>query len=244
MPNTRALHRRPNPSHVAIIMDGNGRWAVRRGLPRLSGHKRGVEALRDVVKACPDLGVSHLTLYAFSTENWKRSASEVEGLMRLFRWYLRKESSKLAETDVRVRFIGKRDRLSADLLGMMAQLEDLTAHNTKFHLTVAIDYGGRNEIIRAATRIAEEIAAGRIDPATLDEPGFGGYLDTGDLPDVDLVIRTSGEVRISNFLLWQAAYAEYDFPDVCWPDFTPELFAECIEAYSRRERRYGAVTTA
>lgn len=243
MPNTRALHRRPTPGHVAIIMDGNGRWAVRRGLPRLAGHRRGAEALRSVVEACPDLGVTHLTLYAFSTENWKRSAAEVEGLMRLFRWYFRKEGTKLAESEVRVRFIGKRDRLSTDILGMMESLEAWTAHNTRFHLTVALDYGGRNEIIRGALKLAERMAAGEIDAEAVDEAAFGRFLDTDGLPDVDLVIRTSGEIRISNFLLWQAAYAEYTFPDVCFPDFTPEIFAECIEAYSRRDRRYGAVTS-
>ncbi len=241
MPNTRALHRRPTPGHVAIIMDGNGRWATRRGLPRLAGHKRGVECVREVIKACPDLGVTHLTLYAFSTENWKRSASEVQGLMRLFRWYLRKESSKLADSDVCVRFAGKRDRVGEDLRIMMTQLEELTADNTGLFLTVAIDYGGRDEIIRGATELAKEIAAGRVDPESLSEDGFGQFLDTGPLPDVDLVLRTSGEVRISNFLLWKAAYAEYDFLDICWPDFTPEVFAECIDAYSRRERRFGAV---
>ena len=161
--------------------------------------------------------------------------------MRLFRWYLRKESSKLAESEVRVRFIGRRNRLSADLLVMMEQLEDLTAHNHKFHLTVAIDYGGRDEIMRGAQRLAARLAAGDILPDALTEEAFGGFLDTAGIPDVDLVLRTSGEVRVSNFLPWQAAYAEYDFLDICWPDFTPEILSDCIDAYSRRERRFGAV---
>ncbi|MHA3978629.1 polyprenyl diphosphate synthase [Halovulum sp. GXIMD14794] len=241
MPNTRALHRRPHPKHVAIIMDGNGRWALRRGMPRLAGHARGVERVRDILKACPDLGITHVTLYAFSTENWRRSSEEVSGLMRLFRRYIRKESVKLIEAGVRVRFIGNRHRLDDDLQRLMAWLENETAHFTELHATVAIDYGGRDEIARAARRAAEAVARGELDPAALDEAALERFMDTAGLPDPDLVLRTSGEVRVSNFLLWQAAYAEYEFLDVCWPDFTPEMLAGCVERYGRRDRRYGAV---
>lgn len=237
MANTRALHRRAEARHVAIIMDGNGRWALRRGLPRLAGHARGVERVRDLLNACPDLSVTHLTLYAFSTENWKRSVDEVSGLMRLFQRYIRKESAKLAKAGVRVRFIGNRHRLDGKLREMMMWLEDLTAENDKLHLTLAIDYGGRDEIVRAMRRAMEAGA----DPDSLDESMLSGFMDTSGLPDPDLVLRTSGEVRVSNFLLWQAAYAEYEFLDICWPDFTAEIFTGCLERYGQRERRFGAV---
>ncbi len=242
MPNTRALHRRPHPRHVAIIMDGNGRWALNRGLPRLAGHAQGVERLRDVLKACPDLGIDHLTLYAFSTENWKRSSDEVRGLMRLFRRYIRKESTRLIEAGVRVRFIGSRHRLEGDLQRLMAWLEEASAANDKLHVSVAIDYGGRDEIVRAARRALAAAEAGEVDAAALDEAALSGFMDTAGLPDPDLVLRTSGEVRVSNFLLWQAAYAEYDFLPICWPDFTAETLADCIERYAARERRFGAAT--
>ncbi|NNU80713.1 di-trans,poly-cis-decaprenylcistransferase [Halovulum dunhuangense] len=242
MPNTRALHRKPEARHVAIIMDGNGRWALRRGMPRLAGHAKGVERLREVLRACPDLGITHLTLYAFSTENWKRPAEEVAGLMRLFRHYIKKESARLVKEGVRIRFIGNRDRLDADLGGMMGWLEELTAGNTALNVTVAIDYGGRDEILRATRRAMAAVAEGRLDPAELDEARLGAFMDTAGLPDPDLVLRTSGEVRISNFLLWQAAYAEYEFLDICWPDFTAEVLAGCIERYGARERRFGAAT--
>lgn len=238
MPNTRALHKRPVARHVAIIMDGNGRWAQRRGLARLAGHAKGVERLRDVLQACPDLGITHLTLYAFSTENWKRSTEEVSGLMRLFRRYIKKESARLARDGVRVRFIGNRHRLDEDLQAMMGWLEELTAQNTALNVTVAIDYGGRDEILRAMARAAADPNA----PDMMDEASFGQYLDTAGLPDPDLVLRTSGEVRVSNFLLWQGAYAEYDFLDICWPDFNADVLAECIARYGARERRFGAAT--
>ncbi|MEM8788926.1 MAG: polyprenyl diphosphate synthase [Pseudomonadota bacterium] len=241
MPNTRALHRRSEPRHVAIIMDGNGRWAVRRGLPRLAGHAKGVERLREVLKACPDLGVTHLTLYAFSTENWKRSIDEVSGLMRLFRRYIRKESARLVEAGVRIRFIGNRHRLDRDLQGLMAWLEELTGENTALNVTVAIDYGGRDEIIRATQAAMGAVARGEMAAEDISEEALGRFMDTADLPDPDLVLRTSGEVRVSNFLLWQAAYAEYEFLDLCWPDFSAEVLAGCIERYGTRERRFGAV---
>ncbi len=240
MANTRVAHFKPTASHVAIIMDGNGRWAVRRGMPRLAGHAKGVERVRDVIKACPDLNVSHLTLYAFSTENWKRSEDEVAGLMRLFRRYIKKESAKLVEAGVNLRFIGNRMRLDRDLQEMMAWVEELTSDNDKLYLTVALDYGGRDEIIRATRRVAAKVAAGELTESQIDEATLSAHMDTGGLPDPDLVLRTSGEVRVSNFLLWQAAYAEYNFLDICWPDFTAEVFADCIRNYNTRERRFGA----
>lgn len=228
------------PGHVAIIMDGNGRWATLRGLSRLAGHKRGVERVREIVRACPDLGVRFLTLFAFSTENWKRSEIEVNGLMRLFKRYIRKESAKLVEEGVRVRFIGGRGRLEADLQALMASLEAATAQNDRFHLTVAINYGGRDELARAARMLAKDVAAGRIPADAIDEDSLGARLDTADLPEPDLVIRTSGEYRVSNFLLWQSAYSEFAFVDKCWPDFTADDFADCLARFGRRERRYGA----
>ena len=236
MPNTRALHRRPEPRHVAIIMDGNGRWALRRGLPRLAGHAKGLERVRETVKACPDLGIRYLTLYAFSTENWKRSADEVAGLMRLFRRYIRKESARLIEAGVRVRFIGNRHRLDQDLQDMMAWIEAQTAEFDQLTVTAAIDYGGRDEIIRATRRAGEAAARGEVDLDTLDEDGLSAFM-----AEPDLVLRTSGEVRVSNFLLWQAAYAEYDFLDLCWPDFTADTLADCVDRYAMRDRRFGAV---
>lgn len=241
MANTRAEHRRPDARHVAIIMDGNGRWALQRGMPRLAGHAQGVERLRSVLKACPGLGITHLTLFAFSTENWKRSKHEVAGLMRLFRRYIHKESVRLVEADVRVRFIGARHRLDRDLQKLMAGLEDLTRRNTGLNVTVAIDYGGRDEIVRATNRAVAAMERGEIAKGEITEEILEGYLDTAGLPDPDLVLRTSGEVRISNFLLWQAAYAEYEFLDICWPEFDGETLAACIERYGGRERRFGAV---
>ncbi len=229
-----------SPVHVAIIMDGNGRWATRRGLSRLAGHKRGVERVREIVKACPDLGVQYLTLFAFSTENWKRSEAEVSGLMRLFKRYIRKESAKLVEEGVRVRFIGGRERLESDLRALMASLETATAHNDRFHLTVAINYGGRDELARAAQRLAADVASGLIDMDAVNEASLAERLDTADLPEPDLVIRTSGEYRVSNFLLWQTAYSEFVFEEKCWPDYSAEDFASCLARFGQRERRFGA----
>ncbi|MEO0680420.1 MAG: polyprenyl diphosphate synthase [Pseudomonadota bacterium] len=226
--------------HVAIIMDGNGRWAQRRGLPRLAGHRRGADAVRAIVESCPDLGVGHLTLFAFSTENWKRSVEEVQGLMNLFRLYIRREGRELMRQGVRVRFIGERRRLAEDLQTQMAELEGATVENARLHLTVAINYGGRGEIVAAARALAEAAAAGRLDPAALDEAAFGSALYTDGLPDPDLVIRTSGEMRVSNFLPWQTAYSEFAFVEECWPEFTPTRFAEVLEAAGLRERRFGA----
>jgi undecaprenyl diphosphate synthase len=227
--------------HVAIIMDGNGRWAARRGLSRIDGHRRGVEALRAVVEACPDFGVETLTLYAFSTENWRRPRHEVDALMALFRRYLRREAAELADKGVRARFIGDRSRLAPDIQAMMAGLERQTAGGDRLTVVIAVNYGGRAEIAAAARALAAEAAAGRLDPAAIDEAALEGALDTAGLPDPDLVIRTSGEQRVSNFLLWQAAYAEFVFAPELWPDFDRDAFARALAAYGARERRFGAL---
>ncbi|SMH57770.1 undecaprenyl diphosphate synthase [Maritimibacter sp. HL-12] len=232
------------PRHVAIIMDGNGRWAQSRGRPRLFGHHAGAKRVREIVEACPDLGVEYLTIFAFSTENWKRTQTEVAGLMSLFRRYITSQARDLKDNGVRVRFIGDRVKLEASLIKMMDDLEALTADNTRVHLTVAINYGGRDEVARATKRLAQDVAAGKLDPDGIDEETLPKYLDTCLLPDPDLVIRTSGEARISNFLLWQSAYAEYEFIETLWPDFSPEVFAGVVEGYAGRDRRYGGVRNA
>ncbi|MCW1954905.1 polyprenyl diphosphate synthase [uncultured Lentibacter sp.] len=229
------------PRHVAIIMDGNGRWAQSRGRPRLFGHHAGAKRVRQIVEACPDLGVKYLTIFAFSTENWKRTQVEVAGLMGLFRRYISKEARALKDEGVRVRFIGDRVRLDDKLVSLMDELELLTCENEKVHLTIALNYGGRDEVSRATKRLAQDVAAGRLDPADVDEETLPRYLDTCVLPDPDLVIRTSGEARISNFLLWQSAYAEYEFIDTLWPDFSPEIFAGLVGNYGKRDRRFGGV---
>ncbi|WP_424932129.1 polyprenyl diphosphate synthase [Amaricoccus macauensis] len=229
------------PTHVAIIMDGNGRWAESRGLPRLQGHRRGADRVREIVEACPELGVTHLTLYAFSTENWKRPASEVMGLMRLFRRYIRKEGARLVDEGVRVRFIGGRERLEPDLQAQMSGLEAQTRMNSRFHLTIAINYGGRDEILRATRRMADAVRRGEISSEDITADTVEAYLDTAGLPDPDLIIRTSGEYRVSGFLPWQSAYSEFAFVDTRWPDFTVERFAQQIRGFGRRERRFGAV---
>lgn len=232
------------PAHVAIIMDGNGRWATSRGWPRLVGHRRGAERVRSIVEAAPRLGIRYLTLYAFSTENWKRSTEEVIGLMALFSRYIQSEADRLAQQGVRMRFIGARHRLDAKLQALMAGIEERTRGNDLLHLTVAINYGGRDEILRAARAFAREVAEGRAGPEDLDDATFSGHLDTADIPDPDLVIRTSGETRISNFLLWQCAYAEYEFTPTLWPDFTPEELEEIVTRFGARERRFGGALTA
>ena len=229
-----------NIRHVAVIMDGNGRWATRRGLARLVGHRRGAARVREIVDICPRIGVEYLTLYAFSTENWKRAEAEVAGLMSLFRRYIIRETDKLHEAGVRVRFIGDRRRLDASLIELMAGLEEKTAGNEVLNLTVALNYGGRDELTRAIRTLCEDVAEGRVAPCDIAEDGIGYYLDTRYLPDPDLVIRTSGEQRISNFLLWQSAYAEYEFVPTLWPDFTAREFAEIVRGSSARERRFGA----
>ncbi|MEM8654622.1 MAG: polyprenyl diphosphate synthase [Pseudomonadota bacterium] len=231
------------PRHVAIIMDGNGRWATQRGRPRLFGHHAGARRVREIVETCPDIGVSYLTIFAFSTENWKRTQVEVAGLMSLFRRYISKETRALNAFGVRVRFIGDRDRLDAKLISLMEELEALTADNDSVNLTIALNYGGRDEVARATKRLARDVAEGTLRPEDVDVETLPRYLDTYVLPDPDLVIRTSGEARISNFLLWQSAYAEYEFIDTLWPDFSRDEFTRLCASYGGRERRYGGVNT-
>jgi len=224
-------------------MDGNGRWAQARKKPRLFGHHAGAKRVRQIVKACPDLGVKYLTIFAFSTENWKRTQAEVSGLMLLFKRYIQKETKTLVDNGIRVRFIGDRMRLDKKLVKLMDDLEQVTAGNDLVHMTVALNYGGRDEVARATRRLAQEVADGKLLPEDVNEETLPRFLDTHFLPDPDLVIRTSGEARISNFLLWQSAYAEYEFIDTLWPDFTPEIFAEILSGYGNRERRFGGVVT-
>ncbi|MEL6952047.1 MAG: polyprenyl diphosphate synthase [Pseudomonadota bacterium] len=226
--------------HVAIIMDGNGRWAVNRGRPRLVGHHAGARRVKEIVRACPDLGVRYLTIFAFSTENWKRTQAEVAGLMALFKRYIKREAKALLEEGVRVRFIGDRVKLEPSLIDLMDSLEAMTAHNTRVDLTIALNYGGRDEVARATKRLALDVASGALCPKTIDDETLPRYLDTHFLPDPDLVIRTSGEARISNFLLWQSAYAEYEFIDTLWPDFTQEEFTRVMDRFATRDRRFGA----
>lgn len=229
----------PRAAHVAIIMDGNGRWATSRGWPRLVGHRRGAERVREIVQACPGLGVRWLTIYAFSTENWKRSTEEVIGLMSLFGRYIESEAERLSAQGVRLRFIGGRARLEPRLQELMAGIEARTASNTLLNLTVAINYGGRDELARAAARLAGDVAAGRLALEDAGEAELAARLDTADLPDPDLVIRTSGETRTSNFLPWQAAYAEYEFTPTLWPDFSREELAAILDRFAGRDRRFG-----
>ncbi len=229
------------PNHVAIIMDGNGRWAQSRGRPRLFGHHAGARRVREIVTSCPELGVKYLTIFAFSTENWKRTQSEVAGLMSLFRRYIMKEMQAFVKENVRVRFIGDRPRLDKKLRNLMDEAEMMTSTCTGTNLTIALNYGGRDEVSRATQRLAYDVAGGTLKPEDIDEKTLTGYLDTCVLPDPDLVIRTSGEARISNFLLWQSAYAEYEFIDTLWPDFTPDVFTKLLKTYGARDRRFGAI---
>lgn len=230
------------PVHVAIIMDGNGRWAQARGYPRIAGHRQGAEAVRRTIKAAKQLGIRYLTLYGFSLENWKRPATEVADLMGLLRLYLRQEISDLHREGVRIRFIGDRRLLEPEIVSLIEMSELKTRGNTQIDLIVALSYGSRQEITEAVRQLAAEAAAGRIDPEDIDEQAVASHLFTADVPDPDLIIRTSGEKRISNFLLWQAAYAELVFTDVLWPDFSREELENSIAEFGRRERRYGATT--
>ena len=228
------------PVHVAIIMDGNGRWAKARGLPRIAGHKRGAEAVRRSVNGAAELGIEYLTLYGFSSENWKRPASEVDDLMGLLRLYLINEIADLDRNGVRLRVIGQLNRLHPDIVRLIDEAVRQTAGNRKLNLTVALSYGGRAEIADAARQIAEEVRAGWLEPVAVDETVFARHLLTNGIPDPDLLIRTSGEKRISNFLLWQCAYAELVFLDRLWPDFTRDDLEYAIREYHGRDRRYGA----
>lgn len=231
--------RKELPQHIAIVMDGNGRWAKQRLLPVAAGHKAGVEAVRGVLDACRDAGVYNLTLFAFSSENWSRPALEVKALMQLFSTYLDNEIDELTRKDVRLRFIGRRDRLAPELLARIAQAEAQTSQCSQFNLTLAVDYGGQWDITEAARKMAQEVVSGSLSLSDITPDAFGHYLCLADLPMPDLVIRTSGEYRISNFLLWQIAYAELYFTDVLWPDFDKNELCQAILSFSGRERRFG-----
>lgn len=230
------------PAHVAIIMDGNGRWAKARGLPRVAGHRAGVEALRQTVRAAGEMGIEWLTVYAFSSENWSRPKSEVSDLMGLLRLFIRRDLAELHKHGVRVRVIGDRDGLEADIRSLLVEAEELTRGNQALNLVIAFNYGSRDEIARAARKAALAVKAGKIDPDSISADTLGGFLDTSGIPDPDLVIRTSGELRLSNFLLWQAAYAELVFLPCYWPDFGRTDLAEALRSYASRDRRFGGVT--
>jgi len=227
------------PVHVAIIMDGNGRWAKARGLPRVAGHKRGAEAVRVAVESCREIGVKYLTLYAFSSENWKRPANEVDDLMGLLRLYLKREIKDLDKNNVRLRCIGDREGLAEDIIRLIEEAENRTAGNSGLTLQIAVNYGGHKEIVVACRAIARSVAAGELDPGDIDEDMVSANLHTAGVPDPDIMIRTSGEKRLSNFLLWQTAYTELIFLDTLWPDFTRESLSDAIEEFHRRDRRYG-----
>ena len=227
------------PRHVAVIMDGNGRWAKLRGLPRIEGHRVGSRAVRAVVECARELGIPYLTLYAFSVENWGRPKAEVATLMNLLREFLVKELPELVRHRIRLNVIGEVSRVPRPVRTVLDRTLAATAGNGEMTLTLALSYAGRNEIVRAARKLAADAAAGKIAPGTISEPEFARRLDTAEMPDPDLVIRTSGELRISNFLLWQAAYAEFVFTDVLWPDFGKAEFLQAIDEYARRHRRFG-----
>ncbi len=229
------------PRHVAIIMDGNGRWAKARRLPRVAGHKQGIEAVRRTVRAAGDLGIEALTLYAFSSENWRRPAAEIADLMGLLRHYIRAELNELARQGVRLRIVGDYRKLEPDLVRMLDEAVEKTADNRRLTLAIALNYGSQDELLRATRRLMREARAGEMDPDALDDAAFEARLDTAGLPRLDLLIRTSGEQRLSNFLLWQAAYAELVFTDTLWPDFDREHLAAAIDTFGRRERRYGGL---
>ncbi len=230
----------PPPRHVAIIMDGNGRWARAKHLPRVAGHRAGAVAVRRAIESAIQSGVSWLTLYAFSSENWRRPADEIGDLTGLLRHYLRHEVAELHAQGVRLHFIGDRDRFDADIATDIAAAEVLTKHNARLNLVIALSYGARAEIVAAAKRAIASVQEGRLAPAALDETLFSSLLSTAGMPDPDLLIRTSGEHRLSNFLLWQCAYTEFVFLDVLWPDFGPAEFAAALAEFAKRERRFGA----
>jgi len=227
------------PQHVAIIMDGNGRWAAQRGLPRSEGHKRGVESVRAGVRAAIELELPYLTLFSFSSENWSRPQSEIRDLMALLRRFIRKDLADLHKHGVRIRIIGERDGIEGDIIRLIENAVSLTADNTGLQLTVAFNYGSRAEIARAARLMAERVKEGTLEPEDITPEALSGFLDTSGLPDPDLLIRTSGEIRLSNFLLWQCAYTEFVFLDVYWPDFTRETLLSAIQIFRDRERRFG-----
>ena len=232
---------RPVPRHIAIIMDGNGRWAARRGAPRTAGHAAGSETFRRVATYCKQIGVEYLTVYAFSTENWKRSEEEVGAIMRLLGRYLEEALQKMERDRVKICFMGDLHRLSPELQALAQRAVEKSKHFEGVQLNICLNYGGRDEILRAAREFARRCAAGESEPDSLDEDGFSDLLYSRGIPDPDLVIRPSGELRLSNFLLWQSAYAEFYFTDVLWPDFTPEELEKAIAAFNSRSRRYGGV---
>lgn len=229
------------PTSVAIIMDGNGRWAKKRGLPRTMGHKEGCKTVEQIIEDAGELGIRYLTVYAFSTENWSRSKDEVDGLMQLFRYYAGRLLKRAKQNNVRIRMIGDRRRFPQDIIDSIDRMELETKENTGMTFVMAANYGGRDEIRRAAIRFAEEVQAGRQTAEALTEQSFSDYLDTAGIPDPDLLIRTSGELRLSNFLMWQCAYAEIVVTDVLWPDFNKAELLRCIEAFNKRSRRFGGV---
>jgi undecaprenyl diphosphate synthase len=230
------------PVHVGVIMDGNGRWAARRGLPRIEGHQRGLEALRETVRAAIEFGLDYLTVYGFSMENWNRPVQEVADLMGLLKRYIHSDLSELHEAGVKVKVIGARANLKADILALLEEAEDRTKANSRLTLIVAFNYGSRQEIVAAARALAEGVAAGLIKASEIDETLFARHLDTAGIPDPDLIIRTSGEQRLSNFLMWQAAYSEFVFLPMHWPDFDRQAFSAALAEFSARERRFGGVT--
>jgi undecaprenyl diphosphate synthase len=229
------------PQHVAIIMDGNGRWANARGLPRTAGHRAGVERVREAVRTAAEADVKYLTLFAFSSENWNRPKQEVSDLMGLLRFFIRRDLAELHRENVRVRVIGCRKSIQPDIKALLVDAEERTRDNTGISLVIAFNYGARDEMVRAVREIAEAVRSGDMDPASITETTFAGRIDTAGIPDPDLVIRTSGEQRLSNFLLWQAAYAEFVFMPCLWPDFDRAAFHEALNEFGRRDRRYGAV---
>ena len=229
------------PNHVAIIMDGNGRWAKSRGMPRSLGHKAGVDALRETVRNAADFGIAYLTLYAFSSENWSRPASEVSDLMGLLKLFIRRDLAELHKSNVKIRIIGDRFNVPGDIRLLLDEAEALTRNNDKLTLIIAFNYGSRDEIVRAVRKIAEAVQSGAISAETIDAELLARGLDTAGIPDPDLIIRTSGEMRLSNFLLWQAAYSEFVFAQCLWPDFGRAEFAEALAEFERRTRRFGGL---
>jgi undecaprenyl diphosphate synthase len=244
MPSAPGELDRPPPRHVAIIMDGNGRWASARHMPRIMGHRAGVAAVRNVVRAAGDIGLEYLTLYSFSSENWKRPRTEINDLMGLLRFYLRDDLEELHRNGVQIRVIGAKSQLEGDIVDLIEQAQKRTQDNTKLKLIVAFNYGGQDEIVEAARRIAEDAAAGKIAPADVTRDLFASYLATAGIPDPEIVIRTSGEQRLSNFLIWQSAYSEFVFTDTLWPDFGRAELIAAIREFQGRDRRFGGLTPA
>ena len=238
---TALENERPVPKHVAIIMDGNGRWAAQRGLPRAEGHRRGVESTKECVRAAADAGISYLTLFSFSSENWKRPSTEVSYLMGLLKRFISRDLAEIHKNNVKLRIIGSEDRVPSEIVKMLHDAVELTSGNTGLQLVIAFNYGSRDEIVRAARRLAEQVKAGELGVEDITPERLAAHFDTAGIPDPDLIIRTSGEHRISNFLLWQCAYSEFLFVDNFWPDFTRQTLESAIATYRQRERRFGGL---